>query len=81
MTDCVSAKTKSFVYHNMGIAHIDQTRMAIVTFGFKEFPCAMVTFIHCDAGDSRSHPVKPYLQQTMGMRHAEHFVKTGEILE
>lgn len=78
---CESAETKSFVYHNINTESDDQMRMAIVTSGFKDFPCAMVTFIHCSGGDTRSHPVRPYLLQTVGMKHAKQFVETGEISE
>lgn len=74
------AKAESIIWHSE-----DMMRIGICTFGWKStiggFPMALVTFIDSDGGDQKDHKVRPFMKQTDGMKAAEHFAKTGEILE
>jgi hypothetical protein len=75
-----SRKAEAFVYDNLTSARSDgDKRMAIVVAGSSGFPCALVSFIEIHAGEYKKHTVRPFLQQTLGMKRAEHFVETGEI--
>lgn len=78
MPKTASAETKSIIYHNE-----DMLRIGICTFGWKSklgsFPTALVTFVDSNGGEHKDHQVRPFMRQTVAMKHAEHFAKTGKV--
>ena len=73
-----STETKSIIYHSE-----DMLRIGICTFGWKtklgRFPVALVTFVDSTGGEYKEHSVRPFMRQTVAMRHAKHFAETGEV--